>query len=55
MGVMAPGQAQTTTSAPAPTTLDTVTVSGILRAGQAWPTVAVSFTKGQVWEYSTAP
>jgi hypothetical protein len=40
---------------PLPAQPFTVTVSGILRAGQAWPTVAVSFTKGQVWEYSTAP
>ncbi len=28
---------------------------GIFRAGQAWPAVAVGFTKGEVWEYGTAP
>jgi hypothetical protein len=32
-----------------------VTVSGILRAGQAWPAVAVGFTKGEVWNYGTMP
>jgi hypothetical protein len=40
---------------PSPAQPFTVTVFGILRAGQAWPAVAVDFTKGEVWEGGTLP
>jgi hypothetical protein len=40
---------------PPPAQPFTVTVSGILRAGQAWPAVTIGFAKGEVWGYGTAP